>query len=105
MILVWTALGSLPAFSKGQLGLEVTWIGGTIHTESNGVRAKVKQSIIDDIFTDLRKIRSQNVTSKKDLRSLLGKLAHAAGLLIVLRPLMEPTWAAWAGEGSFGRKM
>ena len=55
----------------------------------------MKQSIIDDIITDLRQIRSQNVTSKKDLRSVLGKLVYAAGLLIVMRPFMEPVWAAW----------
>lgn len=34
---------------------------------------------------------------EKELHSLLGKLNHAAGLLIVMRPFLEPLWAAWAG--------
>ena len=78
MILVWTALDFKLAFPQGQLGQEATWVGGAIYIEPNGVRAAVKQSIIDDIITDLRQIRSQNVTSKKDVHSVLEKLSHAA---------------------------
>lgn len=37
-----------------------------------------------------------NLISKKEMHSLLGKLSHAAGLLIVMRPSMDPLWAAWA---------
>ena len=39
-----------------------------------------------------------NLIPKKELRSLLGKLEHAAGLLIVLRPFLEPLWAALASD-------
>ena len=37
MILVWEAIGFKLAYAKGQLGQEVTWIGGTMRAESNGV--------------------------------------------------------------------
>ena len=60
----------------------------------------VKESIIFDIIDDLQRISRQNVISKKELLSLLGKINHAAGLLIVLRPFMEPMWAGLtAGHG------
>ena len=36
----------------------------------------------------------QNVISKKELHSLIGKLGHAAGLLIIMRPFLEPLRAA-----------
>ena len=31
-----------------------------------------------------------NSVTKKELRSFIGKLNHAIGLLIVMRPLMDP---------------
>ena len=63
--------------------------------EEGGIRARVKQSIIEDILIDLEKFKSQNVITKKDLCSLLGKLSHVSGLLVVMRPFMQPMWAAW----------
>ena len=47
VILVWSALGFKLAFAKGQLNKEVTWIGGTITADADGVRAVVKESIIE----------------------------------------------------------
>ena len=96
MVLVWAASGFKLAYAKGQLDRKITWIGGTLWIESNGIRAFVKQSIIDDIQYMLRHFTSINVVSKKELRSLIGKLNHAAGLLIVMRPFMDPQWAARA---------
>ena len=98
IILVWSALGCKLAFSKGQMGITITRIGITITIEKDGFRAKVKQAIIDDILIDLEKFRSQNVITKKDLHSLLGKLSHVSGLLVVMRPFMQPMWAAWGAS-------
>ena len=39
IILVWEVLGFQLAYSKGQQGSTVTWIGGTLSVESEGVRA------------------------------------------------------------------
>ena len=52
MILVWNALGFKLAISKGQFGIKITWIGITITAEEKGIRAKVKQEIIEDILCD-----------------------------------------------------
>ena len=97
MVLVWAAFGFKLAFSKGQQDKQVTWIGGTLSIEAQGVRAIVKQSIVDDIIDMVGKFSNFEWIRKKDLHSLLGKLNHAAGLLIVMRPFLEPLWAAWAG--------
>ena len=58
------------------------------------LHAKVKPSIIEDIRLTLRDIEAQNVISKKVLESLAGKINHAAGLLITLRPFLQQLWAA-----------
>ena len=94
IILIWTVLGFQLAFAKGQLGKTVTWIGGTLQCETWGVLATVKESIINDICDDLKRFRGLNLIPKKELHSLVGKLSHAAGLLIIMRPFMEPLWAA-----------
>ena len=101
MVLTWSALGFGLAFAKGQLNTEVTWIGGTITAEPGGVRAVVKESIIQDILDDLREFGKLNIP-KKRLHSLLGKLNHAAGLLIVIRPFLEPMWVAFTAADVFG---
>ena len=72
----------------------VTWIGGTLTVETEGIRAKVKQSIVDDICDDLAKLIKKNITTVVELHSLVGKLNHAAGLLIIIRSFLEPLWAA-----------
>ena len=96
MVLTWSALGFKLAFPTGQLSTTVTWIGGTFTAEAEGVRVVVKESIIQDILDDLHRFSNLNVISVKELQPLLGKLNHAAGVLIILRPFMEPMWAALA---------
>jgi hypothetical protein len=97
------ALGFKLAFIKGQLGREITWIGGTLHIEALGVRAFVKQAIIDDIRYMIQQFLQVNLVSKKELHSFIGKVNHAAGLLIILRPFMDPLWAAWSSTSPVDR--
>ena len=80
MVLVWEALGFKLAYAKGQLGQEVTWIGGTMRAEPNGVRAWIKEALVSGIKSELVRLMADNVISHKDLRSLVGKLGHAYGL-------------------------
>ena len=94
MMLVWCALGFKLAFAKGQLAKEVTWIGGTLIVEVHGVRVVAKQSIIDDIIDTLTRFVVLTLVPKRELHSIIGKFNHAAGLLIVMRPFLEPLWAA-----------
>ena len=87
---------------KGKLEDSVTWIGATLTAESDGVRAKIKESIVSDICDDLTRIIAHNVTTKKELRSLIGKLGHCASLLVIMRPFLEPLWAALASTEKTG---
>ena len=91
---MWSVLGFQLAFAKGQLDKTVTWIGGTLKCEPWGVRPTVKESIVSDICDDLKRFQSLNIIPKKELHSLVGKLSHAVGLLIIMRPFLEPLWAA-----------
>ena len=95
MILVWAALGFKLAFAKGQAGRTISWIGGTftIHSsgsKTTGVTATVKESIVSDIMADLEAMLAVNIVTKKALHSFIGKLSHAAGLLIIMRPFLDP---------------
>ena len=94
MVLVWSALGFKLTFPRGQLSTVVAWIGGTITAEADGVRAVIKESIVTHILDDVRRLSGQNIITKKEVHSLLGKMNHAAGRLIVIRPFLEPMWAA-----------
>ena len=62
----------------------------------------VKDSIIQDILLGLAAMLRTNVISHKNMQSTVGKLNHAAGLLVILRPFMETLWAAlnkpWTGR-------
>ena len=52
----------------------------------------------------MARVRGQNVITHKELHSLVGKLSHCAGLLIVLRPFLQPLWAAlYAGDSGAPR--
>jgi len=102
MVLVWESLGFKLAYAKGQLAQEVTWIGGTIRSEPNGVRAWVKESLVSDIKLELTRLMAGNVIPMKDLHSLVGKLGHAAGLLIIMRPFLDPLWAALYADDNEG---
>jgi hypothetical protein len=102
VILVWEALNFKLAYQKGQLGTSVTWIGGTITAEPKGIRARVKDAIILDIKMHLERMSATNVISRKELHSLVGKLGHAAGLLLTMRPFLQPLWAALYSDDNGG---
>ena len=42
----------------------------------------------------MERLLKQNITTLNELHSLIGKLGHCASLLIVMRPFLEPLWAA-----------
>ena len=100
--LVWEALGCKLAYAKGQRGSGAEWIGGELDIDiTNGIlTAKVKDAIIKDITLLLDAFSKTNLISRKDLESFVGKLSHAAGLLVTLRPFLHSLWAAlYSPEG------
>ena len=94
IILTWEALGFGLAYRKGQFGRKVSWIGGTLTINSEGILGEVKDTIVEDIVSALQKFAKANVLSKKEVRSFVGRTNHAAGLLVALRPFLHAIWAA-----------
>ena len=66
------------------------------------MREDTVEDTVEDILVDLVRIMAQNITSKEELHSLIGKLGHAAGLLIALRPFLDPLWVAWVAPDPTG---
>ena len=81
-------------FAKGKLGKTVTRIDGKLQCEPWGVKATFKEAIVADICDDLKRFRTLNIITKKELHSLVGHLSHAAGLLMIISPVLQPLWAA-----------
>ena len=100
IILTWQALGLDLAFRKAQVSSDVTWIGGEICTSSESVIARVKASIIEDIVEALEAFKTQIVIGRKELHTFVGRVNHAAGLLVTLRPFLQQLWAALYSESS-----
>jgi len=97
--LVWEALGCKLAYSKGQRGTAADWIGGELDINfGEGILiAQVKKSIVTDITLMLEQFTKSNLISIKDLESFVGKVNHAAGLLVTIRPFLQSLWAALHG--------
>ena len=77
--LVWEALNFTLAYRKGQFGPNVVWIGGELTFTKSGVTGQAKQSIVEDIVTALRKFRTENVHSCKELAVLRGQGEPCSG--------------------------
>ena len=56
--------------------------------------AKVKEAIIVDIRMSMDSFDKVNKIRLKDLHTFTGKVNHAAGLLVTIRPFLQPLWAA-----------
>jgi hypothetical protein len=102
MVLIWEALGFQLSYKKGQRGKAVDWIGGHLQFTPHGIKAQVKQAIIDDIVSALDSYAKLNVIAKKELRSFVGRSNHAAGLLLTLRPFLQSIWSALASPDGSG---
>ena len=98
MMLTWEALGCHLSYAKGQYGKSVSWIGGEFEMGKNYLKARVKDSIVCDIRLHLQSFRSSNVIARKDLESFAGKVNHAAGLLVTVRPFLQQLWSALHSE-------
>ena len=86
------------AYSKGQLGSRVDWIGGNLEFAADGIKARVKQTIVEDIQADLNSFAGLNVIPLKALRLFVGRANHAAGLLLIWRPFLHALWGALYGD-------
>ena len=64
----------------------------------------MKDSIVSYIMDDLIRMSKLSIITNKELHSLVGKLGPCAGLLIIMRPFLEPMWAALSCEKYSGAR-
>ena len=65
IVVTWEALNFQLAYKKGQFGAQAVWIGGQLTVTDKGIRAEVKQAIVDDIKSDIVKFLSTNLVVKR----------------------------------------
>jgi hypothetical protein len=73
VVAAWLALGLDLAFSKGQVGFTVDWIGLHLVVGNTEVIASIKQDFLDELRKDVESTMQSNVVSIKKVRSLAGK--------------------------------
>ena len=74
IIHLWSALGFTLAFSKGQLGKNVEWIGYNFQLKSGcGIQVGLKPAFLSDLLEIIEYFSGRNVIGIRDLRSLAVK--------------------------------
>ena len=95
-VAVWMGLGFRLAFDKAAhaaMGTQITWTSGTIIIHDDCVIVSIKQTIVDEVTTEVKDFLSQNVIGKEALRSFLGRLVCISSLIFTWRPFVNMMWA------------
>ena len=101
LILVWRILGVDLAFSKGQIGDRVNWIGATLSIESSTTLAvTITQARLDELRIICDDIASKSTITVRTLRSFTGKCQSMASILATWRPFVQMLYGALYGEPS-----
>lgn len=93
-ILGWTILGFPLAFHKAVWAPALTWVGVKLQLTVDQVRVVVPESKVQELLTLIGDSLSSNVTSKKSLRTLIGKAMAVASVLYTWRPFLHELYAA-----------
>ena len=96
LTMIWLILGYNLSFHKAQKGFSVNWVGYTITTMEEKVRAQIKYSFLKDLATATKEILSKNVIGRRKLRKYTGSANHVSNLLFAWRPFLDSLWAASA---------
>ncbi|CAK0862154.1 unnamed protein product, partial [Prorocentrum cordatum] len=82
-----------------QRGTRVSWIGGLLDIEGEGVVASVDQDKVKELADDAIKLLSLSVVFAKALRQYIGVANHIAGVLFPWRAFLCDLWGALAAVG------
>ena len=93
-IVGWTVLGFPLAFHKAVMAPTLTWVGVKLQLTSDQVRVEVPESKVQELLTLIDGCLSSNLTSKKSLRTLIGKAMAVASVLYTWRPFLHELYAA-----------
>ena len=95
VIVAWRILGIDLAFSKGQLGDQINWIGATLSVESStSIAVTIVKSRLDELADLSDEISSKNTVSLRVLRSYTGKCQSMASILVTWRPFVQMLYGA-----------
>lgn len=92
--LAWAAVGVVLAFSKGQVGRAVSWIGASCQSTDTGVMATILQSKPDDLLSHVKELLASNIAPIKTFRMVTGRAQSGASLLWSWRPFIHMMYAA-----------
>ena len=97
VLLIWRAINFRIAIKKIKRGQQITWTSAlfSIAEAANDVvvTAQIKPAIVSEVRKLTDTFLQNNVISKKDLRSFIGKVSHIASLVFALRPFLTEIWA------------
>ena len=82
------------AFHKAVWAPALTWVGVKLQLTVDQVRVVVPESKVQELLTLIGDSLSSNVTSKKSLRTLIGKAMAVASVLYTWRPFLHELYAA-----------
>jgi hypothetical protein len=98
VLLVWSALGLPLSLEKAVRGRSVTWTSAIFTPGMRCLWVEVKKAIIEDATALTETFLKRNVTPVKELKSLTGKLAHVASIVLTLTPFLSELYAALQSE-------
>ena len=97
VILIWSALNFQIAIKKIKRGPQITWTSAMFSVLKSAddviVTAQIKPGIVHEVREQTNTFLANNVLSKNDLRSYIGKVSHIASLVFALRPFLAEIWA------------
>ena len=94
VLLLWSALDLPLSLTKAVRGFSVSWTSAKFSPYNGGVQVEVKESIVADAQELTTAMLKQNTTSRKKLRSYVGKLMHIASVVQQVRPFLTDLYAA-----------
>ena len=92
MVLALRAINVRLAFRKGQLGVDVAWIGFGYRIRQAGVQVYVLPETFEDLCKLIAQVAASNIVGIKTLRTLAGKLSNIARMLRSWKPFLACFW-------------
>eukprot|EP00971_Amphidinium_carterae_P221017 4388113-Amphidinium_carterae.1 len=97
IILVWWMILGVPlAWNKALQGRTVDWIGASLESGDNELKVTIPVKKVQEVNDIVTEMLNKQVTSKRSILTLAGKLSHIAGLVVYIKPFLAPLWAVAA---------
>ena len=89
--LLWAAALGFPiAWAKASGGLTIEWIGASLSIAPEAVRIAIPEDKCRSLADETAAVCKKPWISLKQLRSIAGRYSFFAGLVVLLRPFLQP---------------